>query len=49
MRQTNPVIVQDKVKMRPTRVIMASFDQSEEGVCEYKVVVVCWDCWAIGY
>ena len=40
MRQNNPIIVNNKVKMRPTNVIRASFDQPEEGIFECKVVVV---------
>jgi predicted secreted protein len=40
MRQNSPIIVHNKVKMRPTKAIRASFDQPEEGIFEYKVVVV---------
>lgn len=39
MRQNNPMIVQNKVRMRPTKAIRASFDQPE-GIFEYKVMVV---------
>jgi len=49
MRQSNPIIVQNKVNMRPTNVIRASFDQPEKGISERKFVMIMLGLLGTGY